>query len=553
MTQPPAADLVIRAAAVHTLVPGEETQRAVAVTGERITALSPDPKGLDHLVTAATRVVDAPGSTVLPAFDDTHTHLILAAHSVFDVPVHRARTIAQFQDLIRERAATTPPGQWIRTTINWQELNLAEGRMPTAAELDEATSEHPVLVKRGAYNGMLNSYAIRLAGFTARTPQPPGGEIQHDERGRPTGRLIGSATALAERLLPRPDLASRIEGLRAASHDYAATGIGTVRDCLVPVEDLAVLGAARERGALGVRIRALVSGFAARSAADVDDLLDLMEPWQGVEDDWLRVWGVKFAVDGGIEAGALEEPYVGRPCYHGTLLWEPEVLVEAVDRVVRRGWRAGVHAWGDRALRILLDVYESVLARHPGLPQGTLVIEHGGLATPAQRARAVRLGIPVTVQHPLLHDAAVPQIQAWGEQRVSAIFPLREWLDEGALLAAGSDHPVGPYGAMTSVWGMTTRRTRAGVQGPEHAIDRAEAVGLHTTEAVRLLGEGDRRGTLAPGLLADLTLWPEDPFDCAERTLAAMLPELTLVGGTVVHDQAAPPATGGRDAGAGAE
>jgi len=517
---------------------GEPIQRALAVTGERISALSSEPNGLDHLITEHTAVVDASDATVMPAFDDTHTHLIFAAYSIHDVPVHQARTIPEFLDLIRRRAAVTPPGEWIRTTTNWQELNLAERRMPTLAELDQATSDHPVLVKRGGHNDVLNSHALRLAGITADTPEPPGGHIVRDEDGRPTGRLVDTAIALVEKLLPRPDLASRIDGLRAASHDYAATGIGTVRDCMVPIEDLDVLRAAHQAGALGVRVRALVSGFGVRSAADADDLLDRMEPWHDTDDPWLQVWGVKFGIDGGIEAGALEEPYADRACYHGLLLWEPDMLVDTIDRVVRRGWRVGVHAWGDRGLRILLDVYEQVLDRYPGLKPGTLVIEHGGLATPEQRARAIRLGIPVTVQHPLLHDAAAPQIQAWGRERVRDIFPLREWIDEGALITAGSDFPVGPYGAMTSLWGMTTRQTAAGVQGAEHAISREEAVALHTTNAARLLGEDSRRGTLAVGTLADLTVWPEDPFTHPVDGLAAMRPTLTLVGGRAVHDPA---------------
>ncbi|MCX4588914.1 amidohydrolase family protein [Streptomyces sp. NBC_01549] len=110
------ADLLIRADAVHTLVPGQAPQRALAVRGDRIAALSPDPNGLDHLVSAHTRVHDLPGATVLPAFDDTHTHMIFAALGAQDVPVHRARTIPEFLDLIRERAAVTPEGEWIRTT-----------------------------------------------------------------------------------------------------------------------------------------------------------------------------------------------------------------------------------------------------------------------------------------------------------------------------------------------------------------------------------------------------------------------------------------------------
>ncbi|WP_051755390.1 amidohydrolase [Kitasatospora purpeofusca] len=533
----PTADLLIRAAAVHTLVPGEPPRRAVAVTGDRITALAADPHGLDGLIGPTTEVVDAPGATVLPAFDDTHTHLILAGHSVHGVPVHRATDLAGFLALLRERAAATPAGDWITTTVNWQELNLAEQRMPTTEELDSATDRHPVLVRRGAYNMVLNSAALRLAGITAATPEPPGGVIERDAEGRLTGRLINKAIELAERVLPRPGLAERIDGLRAASAAYAATGIGTVRDCLVPVEDLDVLRAARAEGALSVRVRALVSGFAVRTPEEVEALLDRVDAWRaaGHDDSELSVWGVKFGIDGGFEAGALEEPYQGQPCYHGRLLWEPKELADAVDRVVGRGLRVGVHAWGDRGLRTLLDVFEEVLAHRPGLPAGTLVVEHGGLARAEQRARAVALRIPVTVQHPLLHDGAPTQQRAWGEERTRALFPLREWLDEGAMLAAGSDFPVGPYGAMLSVWGMTTRRTVAGVVGAEHTIERSEAIALHTSAAARLTGESADRGALRPGAFADLTLWPSDPLSCPVEELRGLLPDRTVVGGRTVH------------------
>ncbi|MFJ6893379.1 amidohydrolase [Streptomyces hokutonensis] len=528
------ADLVIRAGAIHTLVPGQAPQRALAVRGDRITALSPEPGGLDHLLRPHTTVHDLPGATVLPAFDDTHTHLIYAALGAHDVPVHRAHDIPGFLELIRERAKTTPEGEWIRTTTNWQELNLAERRMPTAAELDMATDRHPVLVKRGGHNDVVNSYALRLAGITEDTPVPPGGVIGRDADGRLDGRLIDNAMGLVERLVPAPDRAERIDGLRLATAQYAATGIGTVRDCAVGLEDYAVLLAAREAGALGIRVRALISALGMTSAAQVEDLLDAMEKWRDDSDPWLRVWGVKFGLDGGLEAGATEEPYACDHAFSGTLIWEPDRLVEAVEAVVRRGWRVGTHAYGDRAVRTLLDVYERVLARNPGLPAGTLVMEHGGLAGPEQRARAVELGIPVTIQQPLLHDTAEVEEGFWGPERVARLFPARGWIDQGAQVSAGSDFPVGQFGAMRSVYGMITRQTVIGPKGPEHAITYDEALTLHTANAALLLGDQNLRGTLSPGRLADLTVWEQDPARCPSDALRDLNPLHTFVGGGLV-------------------
>ncbi|MEU8970692.1 amidohydrolase [Streptomyces monashensis] len=528
------ADLLIRAGAVHTQVPGQPPQRALAVRGGRIAALSPDPDGLDDWAGARTTVHDLPGATVLPAFDDTHTHLIYAALGAHDVPVHRARSIPEFLDLIRQRAERTPEGEWIRTTTNWQELNLAERRMPTAAELDRATGRHPVLVKRGGHNDVVNSYALRLAGITEDTPVPPGGVIGRDADGRLNGRLVDNALPLVERLLPTPDLAQRVDGLRVAGARYAATGIGTVRDCAVTPDDYRALLAAREAGALDIRVRALVSALGMTGAAQVEDLLDVMEDWRSRSDAGLWVWGVKFGLDGGLEAGATEEPYACDHAFSGTLIWEPEALVEAVEAVVRRGWRVGTHAYGDRAVRVLLDVYEHVLTRNPGLPAGTLVMEHGGLAGPEQRARAVALGIPVTIQQPLLHDTAEVEEGFWGPERVARLFPARGWIDLGAEVSAGSDFPVGRFGAMRSVWGMTTRQTVIGVKGPEHAITYDEALALHTTNAARLLGEEHLRGALTPGRHADLTVWDQDPARCTGDTLRDLDPTHTFVAGRLV-------------------
>jgi predicted amidohydrolase YtcJ len=526
------ADRVIRAGTIYTMAPDGAPMRSIAIGAGKVLALGAGPHDLDSYVGPQTKVTDDPGLTVLPGFIDTHTHLMFAAAAVHDVPVGEAKDIAGFVELIRKRAAVTPKGEWIRTSSAWNEWNLAEKRMPTAKDLDKATTDHPVLVRRGGHNDVLNTMGMRLAGLTRDTPTPRGGTIVKDADGNPTGWLIDAAKSMAERLFPPESTDQRIEELRLASLDFAAHGITTVRDAYVEEDEVLLLRTAHDRGALQVRVRAMVGlGFTARGT-DPTARIERIAAQAATGDDMFRIWGLKFVIDGGAENAATEQPYVGRPDFKGLLMWNADDLAKVIVAAVRHGLKVGVHAWGDRAVRTVLDAYQRVLTEVPDLPPGTLVLEHGGLSNAEQRARAIKMGIPVTVQHPLLHDLAFGLIQSWGRQRTAEVFPLREWLNEGALLGAGSDYPVGDYDAMASVWGMVTRQTRAGVLGPEHAIDVRTAIRLYTADAARLVGESDV-GTLQAGRQADLVAYRGDPMKTPADRLRSLRPALTMVGGRV--------------------
>ena len=252
------ADILVRAGRIYSMDEAGRVYRALAVRAGRILALSADRGGLDDLIGPSTQIVDSAGLTVLPAFDDTHASLIAAGRAVRDVPLDQARSLSHCIELIRARAAVARPGQWIRTAANWHELNLAERRLPTAAELDTATTDHPVLVKRGSRHAAANSPALHLAGITVYTADPPGGSIGRDAAGQPTGTLTGSAIALAERLLPVPGRDEQVGALSTAARDFAARGIGTVRDITVRPDDIPLLRAALSLGALPVRVRVLI-------------------------------------------------------------------------------------------------------------------------------------------------------------------------------------------------------------------------------------------------------------------------------------------------------
>lgn len=446
------ATLLVKAAAVHTLVPGEPTARSIMAIGDRIAAVSTHRDGLDGSIDPDTVVIERPDGVVLPSFDDTHTHLVFAASGVHDVPVHLATNIPEMLDIIRESAHKTSAGRWLRTTANWQEINLREERFPTADELDSATTEHPVLLMRGGHNVVLNHLGLELAGITEDMPDPAGGHIGRDGDGRLNGWLQDNAATPVFGLPEEPTIEDRLEGFRAASLDYAAKGVGLVRDCFVPIGDLDVIQRALHDGLLNVRVRALVTTAGFTTAEQVDELLDQMERWRYRADSWLSVWGLKFVFDGGIEAASTREPYACDHSMFGTLTWDVDKLLEAMDHVVRRGWRLGTHAYGDNAVEKLLDVYAELIRRHPQLPPNSLVMEHGGFADADLQERAAQLHVPVTIQQPLQHDAAKIQDTFWGPERVDALFPARGWIDRGSWSPA----------VRTTRWVGTARCSRCG-------------------------------------------------------------------------------------------
>jgi predicted amidohydrolase YtcJ len=538
MTREPAEplrlDYLIKAGTIHSMT--GETYRAIGVRGPEIVAVSAEPAGLDDLAGHATAVVDAGDLTLLPAFADSHEHLMEASRNTLLVPVGQARSIAEFTGMVADAAATTAPGQWIVTSMGWHESNLAENRLPTLAELDAAAPDHPVFARRGGHLAVANSAALRAAGVGADTPDPAGGKFGHLPDGSLSGVLEGGAVYQVAAFAPKTGHADLAAALGTASAAYAALGVGTIREAMITQDELLAYQDAWEQGLLSVRARPMIRVGNELPAEQAIALIRGLGARSGFGDDWLRIWGLKFVLDGGVEGGALEQPYADDPHNSGHLNWDPAALTRVCTEAARRGWRIGTHAAGDRAVRTLLDVYEGVVAQTGPLPPWTLVIEHALLSDPDQRARAVRGGFGITVQHTLLWNMGSEMLTTWGPERTRRVNPLDEWLAAGADLAAGTDI-VRPFNPMTNVWGMVTRGTKsAGILGPEHAIGVADALRLYTLGTAALNGDAGKLGSITPGKLADLAGYPADPMTADPDDLAGLTPAFTVVGGRPVHD-----------------
>jgi predicted amidohydrolase YtcJ len=527
---------LLRVNAAHSMRAPGETYRSLALRGGQIVAVSSEPDGLDHLDLPDEAVVDLRDLTLLPAFADAHEHLLEASRNTMLVPVDQAHSVGEFTAMVRDAAATAAPGEWILTSMAWHESNLAENRMPTGSELDAVEPNNPVLARRGGHLAVANTAALEVAGIDATTANPPGGSIGRLADGRPSGLLEGGAVYQVAGFAPPLSEAQLTAGLGRGSAAYAALGVGTIREAMADLDGLLAYQDARDAGLLRVRVRPLIRVGNELSTDDAIAFIRGIGARSGFGDDWLRIWGLKFVLDGGVEGGALDEPYANDPTNSGHLNWDPDAMTTVCSEAVRRGWRVATHAAGDRAVRTVLDVYERVLDAVDGLSPDSLVIEHALLAAPDQQARAVRLGIPITVQHALLWNMGSEMVAVWGPERTARVNPIDEWLDRGAFLAAGTDI-VRPFNPLLNVWGMVTRGTKtAGIQGPEHAIDRYTAIELYTTGSARLDREADRRGELRNGYLADFVGYDTDPLTIDVDELADLLPVITVVDGRPTYD-----------------
>jgi len=518
---------------IHTMDPSHPRATALAIAGNRIVAVGDDAE-MRALLGRDGQAVNLEGRTAVPAFTDSHLHFMSWGLSLRQIDLAGVPALEEALGRVAARAEATPAGQWL-TGRGWDHSLWRGGGFPTRHDLDGVAPHHPVWLRRKCgHAGWANSRALALAGVTAATPDPPGGAIEHDAGGEPTGILKDTAMDLVSSLIQEPTLAEAAEAIQAATAAAHRHGLVNVHT----MEGPAAFRAFQHLHAGGeLQMRVLIQIPEENLEAAVR--LGLRS---GLGDERLRIGGVKIFADGalGARTAAMLAPYEGYPGDRGIVIADGGALTAMVRQASRAGLAAFVHAIGDRANRDVLDAVEASRRAGEGLHLRHR-IEHVQILHPDDVPRLARLGVVASMQplhatqDMLLADAL------WGD-RCAGAYAWRSVLDSGAVLAFGSDAPVEDLSVIAGIHAAVTRRRPDGSPGPEgwipqERLSAEEALRAYTVGAAYAGGEEAIKGSLSPGKLADVAVLSRDilaipPDEILETEVVA-----TLLDGRFVYCQ----------------
>jgi predicted amidohydrolase YtcJ len=548
------ADLILHNGKIVTVDSRFSIAQAVAMKGGAITAVGRDADVLKERG-ANTRVVDLKGRTVLPGLFDSHVHALEAGLSEHRAPLPPLDSIAAVQAYLRERAKTTPKGEWIVVPRTFP-TRLSEMQMPTRRDLD-ILPDHPVMFD-ASYVVIANSLALKVSGITRDTSNPPGGEIVRDAQGEPNG-ILKNAQRLLKGVPPRSSGLTEADQLKALEDQlkrYVAAGLTSVNDRAVDGEQIALYRKLKQQGRLPLRVALTWRPDASRTVEDLSSAIRSADYVTKSGDDWLHFAAFKLTLDGGMTIGTAYQrhPYgaFGKQLYgktnpddRGQLFIAPEKLT-AVMRVARdRGWQLTTHDQGGGAVDTWLDTLEALDRERPIAPSRSFVM-HASFQSPEAIARMKKMGILADTQSQWLYKDAPALVKVFGDAGMRYFFPLRSYLDAGIVVAAGSDHMIGhdknravnPYNPFLSMWIMVARKTDRGeLVHPEEKITRAEALQTHTTGGAYIEFTEARKGSIEAGKLADAVVIDRDYLTCPEDQIKEIEPVMTVIAGKVVYER----------------
>ena len=528
-------DLIILNATIHTMEEAQPRAEAVATKANRIIAVGSTAE-VRALAGPNTRLIDAKGRTVVPGFNDAHVHWLTGGFSITNLDLRAAKSPEEFARIIGDFAKGLPKGRWILEG-SWDHENWPGTQLPTRQMIDSVTPEHPVFVNRlDGHMGLANSLALKLAGISKDTREVPGGLIVRDASGEPTGVLKDAAMSLVEKVIPPPSRDEKLAAFRAATEYAASVGVTSVQD-MSAGDDVGLYQFLHERGELKTRI------YAVRSVVSWETLAKT-----GVRaafgNEWVRIGGLKGFSDGslGSTTALFFDPYNDAPETRGLLFDQmlPEgIMLKRVLAADQAGLQIMIHAIGDKANAVILDLYEDVTKTN-GPRDRRFRIEHSQHLRRDDIARFGKKRVIASMQPYHCADDGRWCNKRIGPERSKGTYAFRSLLDSGAVLAFGSDWTVAPLNPMTGIKAAVTRQTLDGKNPngwiPEQKITLDEAIRAYTVGSAYAEFQDQVKGSLAPGKLADVVLLDRDIYKIEPADLDKVKVAMTIVDGKVIWE-----------------
>ena len=485
-----------------------------------------------------TMVVDLGGKTVLPGFNDTHSHMTtMGVNLPTMIDLTEITSIDDIKQAVAERVKVTEKGEWIFSEGGWWQFMLEDGRLPNRYDLDEVSPDNPVTLKGGHYV-IANSMALERVGFNKDSENPAGGEIWKDDDGEPTGFLVRNAMYPLLDHLQTPDRDVQLDGIRQAITRVNSWGMTSLREPGGTREQVEMLRSLYENGELTVRVDWCYDIDPNTPADEIDAMFEALgDPGEQWGDGIFRADGLaEMMLDGAEESAQIRTEYVGRPGYYGLRLIEQDQLNSVVLAAARHGWRPGPHVVGGASIDQLLDAYEYVNGQI-NIQDRRWIVDHGILLQPDHYDRVKELGLIVLPQPRHLYIIGDKFIEHWGEELAHKSYRLRDWIDNGIRFSLGADKPVSSRSRpLMQIYVAVTRGTGwGGVLGPDQGLTREEAIRGITLDSAYTSFEEDIKGSIETGKYADFVVLSDDILTVPGEDIKDIEVEATVLAGNVVY------------------
>jgi len=558
----PRADVIFLNANIYTGVVDTSSFHAIqraeamAVHDGRVEAVGRNDE-IAKLKGPSTEVINLGGHFVMPGFNDAHVHLANAGFQRLTVDLAGAKSLSEFRDRIRARVQNAAPNEWI-VGGGWDQTLWPVKELPSRWDIDEVTKDHPVFLERvDGHIAVANTRALQLSSITVASKDPAGGKIDRDTTGQATGILRETARQAVTAVIPKPNHDRRRQAIEAALLDVARSGVTSVQDnsdygdSKLSWEDFQILEEIEREGKLTARITEWLN---------FNDPLPTLQEHRSAHpqsDDLLHTGMLKGFMDGslGSRTAALLEPYADDPTNSGLPQFKQDELTQMTKERVNAGFQVGFHAIGDKGVQMALDAFSAASTDRVGTglrpvqaerssampamaPDFRFRIEHAQVTNPLQVAKFKELKVITSMQpNHVLTDMNWAEARL-GPKRAAYSYAWAAFLKKGVTLAFGTDYPVEPVAPFRGLYAAVTRKSEDGKKEyyPEQKLNMEQAIAAYTTGSAFAEFAEKNKGTLAPGMLADLVVLDIDITAVPPEKLLGTKVLRTMVGGKTVYE-----------------